>query len=76
MSDEKLTEDDCTCAGLVSCNYHYPWLNPPTVTISREDLSALLLNYEWLLKHFEGTLDFNPRIVSDELTKALEVQGE
>jgi len=50
--------------------------NPDTVTLPREDLSALLLNYEWFLRHFEGTMDFDPRIVSDELTKALEVKSE
>lgn len=62
------------CGGTDSHRHSYP--KPDTVTISREDLSALLLNYEWFLTRFEGAMDFDPRVVSGKLTKALEVQGE
>jgi len=76
MSDEKLTEDDCTCAGLVSCNYHYPWLNPPTVTISRECADYLKDTLNWVEESGIGDWGSLDAKRLSELTKAMEVQGE
>ena len=78
MSNDKLTEDDCTCAGLVSCNYHYPPPKPPTVTISRECAERSHVRASYYLQAAynkavgpEALKDFN------ELEKALmEVQSD